>query len=137
MTNKMQLCWIIYYSVPALHVSSDIFFHHQKHLNCITASGITHLCRCQLTPHPHLVPWLRKCGAMPVLHLWAVQPVHSLSACTKLRFALLYMTKKSIPFHCPLLHVILFLCLFSFIIEGYGNSLSQQPQNPFSSFPMI
>jgi hypothetical protein len=48
MTNKMQLCRIIYFSLIALHVSSDIFAHHQKHQNCITASGITHVCRCQL-----------------------------------------------------------------------------------------
>jgi len=37
MTNKMQLCRIIYYSLAALHVSSNIFAHHQEHLNCITA----------------------------------------------------------------------------------------------------
>jgi len=43
MTKKMQLCRIIYYSLAALHVSSDIFVHHQEHLNCITASGITHV----------------------------------------------------------------------------------------------
>jgi len=36
----MQLCRIIYYSLAALHVSSDIFAHRQEHLNCITASGI-------------------------------------------------------------------------------------------------
>jgi len=48
MTNKMQLCKIIYYSMSALHVSSDIFAHHQEHPNCITASGITHVCRCRL-----------------------------------------------------------------------------------------
>ena len=35
MTNKMQLCRIIYCSLAALHVSSDIFAHHQEHLNCI------------------------------------------------------------------------------------------------------
>jgi len=35
MTNKMQLCRIIYYSLAALHVSNDIFAHHQEHLNCI------------------------------------------------------------------------------------------------------
>ena len=44
----MQLCRIRYYSLAAVHVSSDIFAHHQEHLNCITASGITHVCRCQL-----------------------------------------------------------------------------------------
>jgi hypothetical protein len=48
MTNKMQVCRIIYYSLAALHISSDVFAHHQEHLNCITASGITHFCRCQL-----------------------------------------------------------------------------------------
>jgi len=48
MTKKMQLCRIIYYSLAALHVSRDIFTHLQEHLNCITASGITHVCRCQL-----------------------------------------------------------------------------------------
>ena len=47
MTNKIQLCRIIYYSLAALHVSSDIFAHQQEHLNCITASGIKHVCRCQ------------------------------------------------------------------------------------------
>jgi len=35
MTNKMQLCRIIDYSLAALHVSSDIFAHHQEHLICI------------------------------------------------------------------------------------------------------
>jgi len=48
MTNKMQLCRIIYFSSAAVHVSSDIFTHHQEHLNCITAFGITHVCRCRL-----------------------------------------------------------------------------------------
>ena len=44
----MQPCRIIYYSLAALHVSSDIFAHHQEHLNCIIASGITHVWRCRL-----------------------------------------------------------------------------------------
>ena len=30
----MQQCRIIYCSLTALHVSSDIFAHHQEHLNC-------------------------------------------------------------------------------------------------------
>ena len=34
MTNKMQLSRIIYFSLSAVHVSSDIFAHHQEHLNC-------------------------------------------------------------------------------------------------------
>ena len=35
-----------------------------------------------LTHHPLLVPWSRKSRAVPVLPLWAVRPVQSLSACT-------------------------------------------------------
>ena len=35
-----------------------------------------------LTPHPLLVPWPRKSRAIPLLPLWAVRPVQSLSACT-------------------------------------------------------
>jgi hypothetical protein len=31
----MQLCRIIYCFLIALHVSSDIFAHHQEHINCI------------------------------------------------------------------------------------------------------
>jgi hypothetical protein len=43
MTNKVQLCRIIYYSLAAEHVSSNIFAHHQEHLNRITASGIMYV----------------------------------------------------------------------------------------------
>ena len=39
---------------------SDIFVHHQENISCITASGITHVCRCWLvscefrnSEHPH------------------------------------------------------------------------------------
>ena len=36
-----------------------------------------------LTPHPILVPWSRKSGAIPLLPLWDVRPVQSLSVCTR------------------------------------------------------
>jgi hypothetical protein len=39
-----------------------------------------------LTPHPLLVQWSRKGRAIPLLPLWAVWPVQSLSACTRVRF---------------------------------------------------
>jgi hypothetical protein len=35
MTKKMQMCKIIYYSLASVHVSRDIFAHHQEYLNCI------------------------------------------------------------------------------------------------------
>ena len=42
-----------------------------------------------LTPHPLLVPWSWKVRAIPLLPLWAVRPVHSLSACTRVHFTYL------------------------------------------------
>ena len=41
-----------------------------------------------LTFHPLLVPWSWKSRAIPLLPLWAVRPVQSLSACTKVHFTL-------------------------------------------------
>jgi hypothetical protein len=45
-----------------------------------------------LTPHPLLVPWSWKSGAMSLLPLWAVRPVQSLSACTRVHFTLWQLT---------------------------------------------
>ena len=39
-----------------------------------------------LTPHPLLLPWSRKSRAIPLLPLWAIWPVQSLSACTREHF---------------------------------------------------
>jgi hypothetical protein len=39
-----------------------------------------------LTPHPLLVPWSRKGRAIPLLPLWAIQPVQSLIACIRVPF---------------------------------------------------
>ena len=39
-----------------------------------------------LTTHHLLVPWSWKSRAIPLLPLWAVQPVQSLSACTRVHF---------------------------------------------------
>jgi hypothetical protein len=35
MTNTMQNCGIGYFTLAALHVSSNIFAHYQEHLNCV------------------------------------------------------------------------------------------------------
>jgi hypothetical protein len=35
MTNKVQLRRLIYYSQLALHVSGDVFPHHQEHLTVL------------------------------------------------------------------------------------------------------
>ena len=41
-----------------------------------------------LTPHSLLVPWSWKGRAIPLLPLWTVRPVQSLSACTRVHFTL-------------------------------------------------
>jgi len=41
-------------------------------------------------PSPLLVLWSRKSRAITLLPLWAVRPVQSLIACTRVRFTLLY-----------------------------------------------
>ena len=39
---------LIYYSKSALHVSGDVFAHHQEHLTVFTVSGSVHLNRYRL-----------------------------------------------------------------------------------------
>jgi len=46
--NKMQLYSLIYYSQSALHVSSDVFAHHQEKLTVFTVSDVIHPDRCRL-----------------------------------------------------------------------------------------
>ena len=40
---------------------------------------------------PLLVPWSRKSRAIPLLPLWAVRPVQSLSACTSVHFTFTFI----------------------------------------------
>ena len=47
-TNKMPLYRLIYYSKSALHVSGDVFAHHQEHLTVFTVSGSIHQSCCRL-----------------------------------------------------------------------------------------
>jgi len=48
-----------------------------------------------LTPHPLLVLWSRKGRAIPLLPLWAVRLVQSLSACTRVHFTFISLLKPS------------------------------------------
>jgi hypothetical protein len=66
-----------------------------------------------LTPHPLLVPWSWKIRAIPLLPLWAVRPVQSLSACTRVHFykhekcvnAFAECTPMWLPLECLVLDV--------------------------------
>jgi len=44
----MRLYRLIYFSLSALHVSGDIFVHHQEHLTVFTVSGSIHPSSCRL-----------------------------------------------------------------------------------------
>jgi len=57
---------------PAFHTMGNGSFPGVKN-----GRGVT------LNPHLLLVPWSRKGRATPLLPLWAVRPVQSLSACTR------------------------------------------------------
>ena len=46
-----------------------------------------------LTTHPLLVPWSRKGRAILLLTLWAVRPVQSLGACTRVHFTVTLFSK--------------------------------------------
>jgi hypothetical protein len=47
-TNKMQLYRLIYFYLSVLHVSGDVFAHHQEHLAVFTVSGSVHPSSCRL-----------------------------------------------------------------------------------------
>jgi hypothetical protein len=44
--KKYAFYTLIYYSTSALHVSSNVFAHHQEHLNVFTVSGSVHPSCC-------------------------------------------------------------------------------------------
>jgi len=58
-----------------------------------------------LTRHPLLVPWSRKGRAIPLLPLWVVRPVQSLSACTRVYFTFFFtLDTLADKKHCKYLH---------------------------------
>ena len=61
-------------------------------------------------PSPLLVPWSRKGRAIPLLPLWAVRPVQSLSACTRVHFTFFTFYDKSLHVaitHSSIIHSII------------------------------
>jgi len=51
-----------------------------------------------LTPHPFLVLWSRKSRAIPLLPLWVIRPVQSLSACTRVHFTFFTLPRTEVCF---------------------------------------
>ena len=89
---------------PASCTMSTGSFPGVKNGRCVT-----------LTPHPLLVLWSRKSRAIPLLPLWAVRSVQSLSACTRVHFTL--------PFICITNREILKSCFNSYHSDTYCISL--------------
>ena len=52
---------LIYYSKSALHVSGDVFTHHQEHLTVFTVSGSVHPSCCRHQPAATCVNTIRYC----------------------------------------------------------------------------
>ena len=71
---------------------SLLYNGHRVYRGVKSGRGVT------LTPHPLLVPWSWKGRAIPLLPLWAVRSVQSLSACTRVTFTFtftIYWKKKA------------------------------------------
>ena len=64
---------------PIALLNNSVFFPRANHDKIIRSSYL-------IPSSPLLVPWSRKSRAIPLLHLWAVRPVQSLSACTRVHF---------------------------------------------------
>jgi len=48
-----------------------------------------------LTPHPLQVPWSRKSRSIPLRPVWAVRPVQSLSACSRVHFTFYFTYRQT------------------------------------------
>ena len=71
-----------------------------------------------LTPHPLLLPWSWNDRAIPLLPLWAVRPVQSLSACTRGHFTLpqcLY--KGALYFFCSVKNEVVLIFNWKFMCQ--------------------
>jgi len=57
-------------------------------------------------PHPLLVPWSRKGRAIPLLPLWTVRPVQSLSVCTRVHFTFTFiLTLWNMFYRVPIIYL--------------------------------
>ena len=70
-----------------------------------------------LTPHPFLVPWSRKSRTIILLPPWAVHPVQSHSACTRVHFTFYFIP---LSWNCSRLLIVMTDMLFrGFLIPHY------------------
>jgi len=60
--------------------------------NCMENTAFTNIKFGGTHSHPLLVQWSWKGRAIPLLPLWVVRPVESLSACTRVTFTFTFYT---------------------------------------------
>ena len=91
-----------------LHLSRPTLWPTQPPVQWVPAlyRGVKSGRGVMLTPHPFQCRWSRKSRAIPLLPLWAIRPVQSLSACTR---GALYL--KIPTYYEFVLRVCLFVCL--------------------------
>ena len=86
-----------------------------------------------LIPYPSLVPWSRKSRAIPLLPLWAVRPVQSLSACTTVHFNFTYTSIPPMDRTACTEPQCLYngaLCLYLYLYSPYGPYGLYRPSVP-------
>ena len=81
-----------------LHLSRPALGSIQPHVKCVSAlsPGGKERQGRDADPSPPFVPWSRRSKAIPLLPLWTVLPVQSLSACTTVHFTFFFLKKKAI-----------------------------------------
>jgi hypothetical protein len=77
-----------------------------------------------LTLHPLLVPWSRKSRAITLLPLWAVRPVQSLSACTRVHFTYIPHTQYA-SWTSRVTAVWVWVCEQDAVQRGYSHILAK------------
>jgi len=108
-TSLPHMCYILRPSPSCCH-PNNIWLIHIIKASCTMGTGCFPGVKSgrgvTLTPHPLLVPWSSKGRAIPLLPLWTVRPVQSLSACIRVHFTF-YLTynkaHRSVVFSTPLL----------------------------------
>jgi len=75
-------------TVPGVHPASCT-------MGTVSFPGVKSGRGVKLTPHPLLVPWSWKSTAITLLPLWAVRPVQSLSACTRVHFTFTFFYRST------------------------------------------
>jgi len=82
-------------------------------------------------PSPLLVPWSGKSRAIPILPLWAVRPVQSLSACTTVHFTFTYTSTPPMDRTACTEPQCLYkgaLYLYLYLYSPYGPTACTEPQ---------